>query len=45
MEFAVDLQLLFLDMTRKEILKGKTPQEFPLSEDVMEWQLDFLTRM
>jgi uncharacterized protein (DUF2336 family) len=45
MKFAADLQQSLLDIPRKSILKGRTLKEFPLSNELMEWQLDFLTRL
>jgi hypothetical protein len=45
MKFAADLQQNLLDIPRKAILKGRTLKEFPLSEELMEWQLDLLTRL
>lgn len=45
MKFAADLQQILLDLSRKEILKGRSIKEFPLSEELMEWQLDFLTKV
>ncbi|MBT3764972.1 MAG: DUF2336 domain-containing protein [Rhodospirillaceae bacterium] len=45
MKLAADLQQTLLDIPRKAILKGRTLKEFPLSDELMEWQLDFLTRL